>query len=80
LSTRAAGLSSPPLDASEPRRATGPPLRRGYRDGCEIIERAASKNKELVVVEGWSHYDLYDKPEPVRQALEKLVPFYKSNL
>jgi fermentation-respiration switch protein FrsA (DUF1100 family) len=51
-----------------------------YRDGCEIIERAASKNKELVVVEGWSHYDLYDKPEPVRQALDKLVPFYKSNL
>lgn len=46
-----------------------------YRDGCEIIERAASKKKELVVVEGWSHYDLYDKPEPVGQALAKLVPF-----
>lgn len=51
-----------------------------YRDGCEIIERAASKNKELVVVEGWSHYDLYDKPEPVGQALAKLIPFYKENL
>lgn len=51
-----------------------------YRDGCEIIGRAASKQKELVVVEGWSHYDLYDKPEPVRQALAKLVPFYKKNL
>jgi fermentation-respiration switch protein FrsA (DUF1100 family) len=51
-----------------------------YRDGCEIIGRAASKTKELVVVEGWSHYDLYDKPEPVRQALAKLVPFYKKNL
>ncbi|MFS8123605.1 alpha/beta hydrolase [Rhizobium sp. BR 250] len=51
-----------------------------YRDGCEIIERAASKKKELVVVEGWSHYDLYDKPEPVAQALAKLVPFYKENL
>lgn len=51
-----------------------------YRDGCEIIGRAASKKKELVVVEGWSHYDLYDKPEPVRQALAKLVPFYKENL
>ncbi|NOJ80392.1 alpha/beta hydrolase [Myxococcus xanthus] len=51
-----------------------------YRDGCEIIERAASKKKELVVVEGASHYDLYDKPEPVRQALAKLVPFYKENL
>lgn len=51
-----------------------------YRDGCEIIERAASKKKELVVLEGWSHYDLYDKPEPVGMALAKLVPFYKENL
>lgn len=51
-----------------------------YRDGCEIIERAASKKKELVVVEGWSHYDLYDKPEPVGKALARLVPFYKENL
>ncbi|WP_065383348.1 alpha/beta hydrolase [Hyphomonas sp. ND6WE1B] len=51
-----------------------------YRDGCEVIGRAASKKKELVVVEGWSHYDLYDKPEPVSQALAKLVPFYKENL
>jgi len=51
-----------------------------YRDGCEIIERAASKKKELVVVEGWSHYDLYDKPGPVAKALAKLVPFYKENL
>ncbi|MBO9648151.1 MAG: alpha/beta hydrolase [Variovorax sp.] len=51
-----------------------------YRDGCEIIGRAASKKKELVVVEGWSHYDLYDKPEPVGKALAKLVPFYRENL
>jgi len=51
-----------------------------YRDGMEIHGRAASKSKELVVVEGWSHYDLYDKPEPVGQALAKLVPFFKSNL
>lgn len=47
-----------------------------YRDGCEIVERAASKDKELVVAEGWSHYDLYDKPEPVKIALDKLIPFY----
>ena len=51
-----------------------------YRDGCEIIGRARSEKKELVVVEGWSHYDLYDKPEPVGQALAKLIPFYKENL
>jgi fermentation-respiration switch protein FrsA (DUF1100 family) len=51
-----------------------------YRDGCEIVGRAASKKKELVVLPGWSHYDLYDKPEPVAKALAKLVPFYKENL
>jgi hypothetical protein len=51
-----------------------------YRDGHEIIGRARSKKKELVVVKGWSHYDLYDKPEPVAQALAKLIPFYKENL
>ena len=51
-----------------------------YRDGCEIIERAASKEKELVVAEGWSHYDLYDQPKPVQIALDKLIPFYKKHL
>ncbi|MBP6876470.1 MAG: alpha/beta hydrolase [Phenylobacterium sp.] len=51
-----------------------------YRDGCEIIGRARSEKKELVVIEGWSHYDLYDKPEPVGMALAKLVPFYKESL
>ena len=51
-----------------------------YRDGCEIIGRAASRKKELVVVAGWSHYDLYDKPQPVAQALAKLIPFFKANL
>nr|WP_291937193.1 alpha/beta hydrolase [Chryseobacterium sp.] len=51
-----------------------------YRDGLEIIRRARSEKKELVVAEGWSHYDLYDKPEPVKIALDKLIPFYKDNL
>ncbi|SEP00083.1 alpha/beta hydrolase [Propionispora vibrioides] len=51
-----------------------------YRDGCEIVGRARSAKKELVVVEGYSHYDLYDKPEPVAKALARLIPFYKENL
>lgn len=51
-----------------------------YRDGLEIHARAASKVKELVVVEGASHYELYDQPGPVGQALGKLVPFFKKNL
>lgn len=51
-----------------------------YRDGYEIIRRAASEKKELLVVKGFSHYDLYDQPEPVRQVLEKVIPFFKENL
>lgn len=51
-----------------------------YRDGLEIYARAASKVKELVVVEGASHYELYDQPAPVGQALAKLIPFYQKNL
>jgi len=51
-----------------------------YRDGLEIHGRAASKKKSLLVVEGWSHYDLYDKPEPVAQALAKVIPFFKEHL
>jgi len=51
-----------------------------YRDGWEIYGRAASTNKHIVVAEGWSHYDLYDKVEPVAFALSKVVPFFKENL
>jgi fermentation-respiration switch protein FrsA (DUF1100 family) len=51
-----------------------------YRDGMEIYGRAASKDKHLVVVEGWSHYDLYDQPEPVGIALAKVIPFLKERL
>ncbi|WP_426477218.1 alpha/beta hydrolase [Chryseobacterium sp. CBSDS_008] len=51
-----------------------------YRDGFEIVRRAASAKKELVIIEGYSHYDLYDQPEPVQQALEKVIPFFRENL
>lgn len=51
-----------------------------YRDSCEIHGRAASKVKHLAVIEGWSHYDLYDRPEPVALALAKLVPFFREHL
>lgn len=51
-----------------------------YRDGMEIYGRAASKVKELVVVEGASHYELYDQPGPVGQALARLVPFFQAHL
>lgn len=51
-----------------------------YRDGMEIYGRAASKQKELLVLPGVSHYELYDQPEPTRQALAKAVPFFKKHL
>jgi hypothetical protein len=51
-----------------------------YRDGYEVVRRAASTQKELFVVEGYSHYDLYDQPEPTSQALAKAIPFFQTNL
>ncbi|ULO05933.1 alpha/beta hydrolase [Paenibacillus sp. 19GGS1-52] len=51
-----------------------------YRDGHDLYSRAASKKKDLFIVDGASHYDLYDKPEPVSKAVEKLKAFFKENL
>lgn len=51
-----------------------------YRDGHELYNKAASKKKDLFIVEGASHYDLYDREEPVRKAVEKLEAFYKENI
>lgn len=50
-----------------------------YRDGHELFERAAGE-KELHIVEGATHYDLYDKPEAVAQALTRLLPFFAKHL
>ncbi|MCU7645649.1 alpha/beta hydrolase [Pseudomonas piscis] len=51
-----------------------------YRDGWDIYGRAASAAKQIFVAEGWSHYDLYDKPEPVALAMARVVPFFKEHL
>ncbi|GLC89611.1 alpha/beta hydrolase [Lysinibacillus piscis] len=51
-----------------------------YQDGHELYNKAASTEKDLFVLEGVSHYDLYDQPEPVRQAVEKLAKFYNKYL
>lgn len=52
-----------------------------FRDSMEIYGRAtASKDRQLVSLEDWSHYDLYDKPEPVGLALEKVTPFFRQHL
>ncbi|KAJ6050130.1 Alpha/Beta hydrolase protein [Penicillium canescens] len=51
-----------------------------YRDGNEIYSRAASKEKELLVLPGVSHYQLYDEPKAVKAALDKVLPFLKKHL
>lgn len=51
-----------------------------YRDGYDLYNKAASKNKKIHIVKGASHYDLYDKPEATAEALGKLVPFFQENL
>ncbi|WP_233350893.1 alpha/beta hydrolase [Hyphomonas sp. ND6WE1B] len=52
-----------------------------YRDGLEIYGRStASADRQLVELQDWSHYDLYDKPEPVGLAMERIVPFFEQYL
>lgn len=52
-----------------------------YRDGMEIYGRAtASQDRQLVELPDWSHYDIYDKDEPVRLALRRMLPFLNEHL
>ncbi|TAM37805.1 MAG: alpha/beta hydrolase [Rhodanobacter sp.] len=52
-----------------------------YRDGMEAYGRStASKDRQLVLLDDWSHYDIYDRPEPVALALDRMVPFLKRHL
>lgn len=45
----------------------------------ELIAKAASKDKELIVIPGATHMDLYDGPGATTVAT-KLAPFFKSKL
>lgn len=52
-----------------------------YRDGHEVYGKAvASKDRQLVELDGISHYDLYDKDEPVALAMTQILPFLKKHL
>lgn len=46
----------------------------------ELIEKAASKNKELFIIKGATHMDLYDGKEYVPQVTKKLTEFFGKNL
>ncbi len=50
-----------------------------FHDGKLLFERATCK-KELLVIKGASHYDMYDKQPYVDQAVERLEGFYKEYL
>ncbi|MEJ7540444.1 alpha/beta hydrolase [Staphylococcus intermedius] len=51
-----------------------------YRFAYELFDKAYTRVKKLHIVEGASHYDLYDQPKPVAEALSGLIPFYKEKL
>ena len=51
-----------------------------YRDGYELFNRAASQDKQIHVVQGASHYDLYDQPKATGEALQQLIPFFRKHL
>lgn len=51
-----------------------------YKDGFELFNKAASKQKTIQVVAGASHYDLYDAAEATGKALEQIIPFFKEYL
>lgn len=52
-----------------------------YRDGKEIYGRAtASADRRIVELEEWSHYDLYDRDEPVSIAMADIIPFFIENV
>ena len=50
-----------------------------YRDGHELFEKAPGK-KDLLVIDGASHYDLYDQPRYVDRAVRQPAGFYRGNL
>ena len=46
----------------------------------ELNRKAASKNKQLFIVQGATHMDLYDIPKYVNQAVAKMTSFFNQNL
>ena len=46
----------------------------------EDAYKRAKEPKELYVIEGATHVDLYDKPEFVPQVVDKLTEFFNKNL
>jgi predicted dienelactone hydrolase len=52
----------------------------GTRWNSENAFKRVKGTKELVIVDGANHFDLYDKPYYVDQAEEKLAEFFEKHL
>jgi len=50
-----------------------------FDDGKRLFEQAKNK-KDLLIIEGAGHYDMYDKPQYVDQAVDRLESFYNEYL
>ena len=50
-----------------------------YDDGHLLWERARN-TEDLLVIDGAGHYDLYDKPEYLTQAVDRLKTFFTTHL
>lgn len=50
------------------------------RDGRQLYERAASPTKDIVVIDGASHFDLYDNPKYVNKAVDTFSSFFQKHL
>lgn len=46
----------------------------------DIYNRAASINKNIHIIEGANHMQLYDVPQYVQETVSVIVPFFKNNL
>lgn len=51
-----------------------------YRFAYQLFDNALTKDKKIHIIDGVSHYDLYDQPKAVDEALSGLIPFYKEKL
>lgn len=51
-----------------------------YRFCFDVYNQAASTQKDLLVLHGISHYDLYDQPKAVDSAVSRLTSFFNKYL
>ncbi|MDR5655134.1 alpha/beta hydrolase [Ruixingdingia sedimenti] len=49
------------------------------QEGRDLYDRVKGE-KDLFVIPGATHYDLYDRPEPVARAVGRLATFYRKHL